>query len=73
MSAFVSMIDTLESNGAVRRDQMEPDTTMRVVDGELVCQRGDSKPYPYQLSWHEINATDWRVADSTSNHLQTSL
>jgi hypothetical protein len=72
MTGFDSMIEAVQSGVSIRRDAWEPTTIMFVEDGELM-QQATGKPYPYQLSWYEINATDWRAVDSTSIRPQTSV
>jgi hypothetical protein len=52
----VAIIATLESGKSVRLSNWEKSTRMFVRNGELVCQRGDAKPYRYDLSWHELTA-----------------
>lgn len=72
MDTFASMISALASGKHVAFDKWDDTTSLFVRDGELM-QRASGEPYPYQLSWHEINAPGWRQVEPTSNHLQTSL
>jgi hypothetical protein len=37
---------------------------MFIKDGATVCQRGDGQPYSYDLSWNEIVANDWEIAEA---------
>ena len=72
MAAFASMLPALASGRRVRLDSWDHSTALFVENGELM-QQATGEPYPYQLAWHEINAAEWREADSTSNRPQTSL
>lgn len=72
MDTFVSMMPALASGRHVRFNRWDDTTSLFVKDGELM-QQGTGEPYPYQLSWYEINAPGWRLAEPTSNRPQTSL
>jgi hypothetical protein len=72
MTTVDSALTALAEGKHVRRDVWDETTRMFVENGVLV-QQATGKPYPYDLSWHEINATDWQVVEPTSSHQQTQL
>jgi hypothetical protein len=65
MDTFVSMLPALRNGQRVAFAQWDDTTSLFVKDGELM-QQATGEPYPYQLSWHEINAAGWRLAAPTS-------
>jgi len=65
MDTFASMIPALATGKRVRHERWDETTSLFVKDGELM-QQASGKPYPYQLSWYEINATGWRQVEPTS-------
>ena len=66
LTHFGSVIIALVAGQSVRRSVWEPITSMFIKDGATVCQRGDGQPYSYDLSWHEIVANDWQIAETSA-------
>jgi hypothetical protein len=64
LTQFESVIAALIAGQSVRRSVWEPITSMFIKDGEMVCQRGKGQPYSYDLSWYEIVACDWEIAEA---------
>lgn len=66
MNNFASVVSALAAGQSVRRSVWEPITSMSIMDGTTVCQRGTAAPYSYDLNWCEIVAKDWQVIEATS-------
>jgi hypothetical protein len=64
MASFASVLRALQQGKSVRLPRWESITKMFVAGGILLCQRGDAKSYPYDLSWYEIAATDWQIIEA---------
>ncbi len=61
---FVDVMKELKSGKKLRRSETWEHTTVMYSDGEhLLVQRGNGEPYRYDLSWFEIVATDWSLAN----------
>jgi hypothetical protein len=67
MLNFADVFHALVEGKKVRLPKWDSTTTLSVLDGELVLQTRKGKPHSYDLSWYEINATDWQVVETTSN------
>lgn len=67
MARFETAMHGLHNGDRVRRQLWEPITTMFIVCGSLMCQRGTAAPVDYRLSWEDLNATDWRVIGATAS------
>ena len=63
MAKFERALSALTHGQCVRLPNWEPDTRMFVYDGMLVCQRGNCKPYIYDLCWEDIVASDWQLVE----------
>ena len=70
MHDFKEIIPALKAKLSIRRKEWEPMTQMYVVGDHMVCQRGYAEPYKYDLSWYEIDASDWEIADTGFPRLQ---
>jgi len=65
LSNFVAVIKPLKQGQRVRKSNWESSTVAFLDGKEFVCQRtSGSKPYSYNLSWHEIAANDWSVIET---------
>ena len=68
MNTFASVVSALADGQSVRRSVWEPITSLFIMDGTTVCQRGTAAPYSYDLSWCEIVAKDWQVIGAITAH-----
>ena len=66
MANFTTVAAALKLGHSVRRKGWEAITRAFILDGRFVCQRGDAEPHGYDLSWYEIDATDWSVIAALS-------
>jgi hypothetical protein len=63
MVQFDKVQTALSAGQSVRLPHWESNTRMYIHNGVMVCQRGDANPYSYDLSWHEIAASNWQVIE----------
>jgi hypothetical protein len=66
--------DAMMNGNGVRRDTWGEGSSM-VADqnGQLMRTTPQGHAYGWILDLSDLTATDWRVEDSTSSHLQTPL
>jgi hypothetical protein len=63
MAQFEMAVTAMADGRSVRPPKWDSTTRVYFTDGALVCQRGETKPYPYDLSWHEIAANNRQVIE----------
>ena len=64
MTQFDGTMKALSAGAKVRRvSTWEAETVMFVQDGALVMSAHGGEPVPYDLSWYELNASDWEVIE----------
>jgi hypothetical protein len=49
---------------SVQRAGWEPIIRMFVSSGMLMCQCGDSSPWPHAMGWDDIEASDWQLVQT---------
>jgi hypothetical protein len=59
MAQIDAILHALSQGKSVRREEWEPYVHMFVLNGILMCQFGDAKPWEHALTWGEISALDW--------------
>jgi hypothetical protein len=64
MAQFEMAVNALADGRSVRLPKWDSTTRVYFNDGVLVCQRGETKPFPYDLSWDEIAADNWQVIEA---------
>jgi len=65
MAQIDAILHALSQGKSVRRDEWEPYARMFVLNGILMCQFGDAKPWEHAQTWGELSALDWEPVRTT--------
>lgn len=66
MALFATILPALMEGESVQRTEWEPIVRMFVLDDTLMCQCGNANPWHHSLTWEEITASDWQLAQTRS-------